>query len=336
MKNFLPLIAITIGDINGVGPEIIVKILAEGKIFNLCNPLIIGPLDILNYYTEHLKLPVSFQLIKQLDAIPIENNKVPVYDLWSVKSHQMEIGKPTNLSGKISGEALLRAVDWALEGKVHAIVTAPVSKYALSGAGFRYPGQTELIAERCQASDFVMVLLSGNFRVGLVTTHCPLAKVPSLISVEKIINKIKLLDLDLKTRFAITKPHIAVCALNPHGGEQGLLGTEEIEVIRPAIRAARELNIAVEGPFPADTLFARIAQQNFDAYLAMYHDQGLIALKMKAFGCAVNYSAGLPVIRTSPDHGTAYDIAGQGIADVSSMLEAIKLAARLAKKTYGS
>ncbi|MCH7756308.1 4-hydroxythreonine-4-phosphate dehydrogenase PdxA, partial [candidate division KSB1 bacterium] len=187
--------------------------------------------------------------------------------------------------------------------------------------------------ENTRVEDVVMILLSDRFRVGLVTTHCALSEVAQLLTSERILRKLQIASQDLHTRFKVTNPRIAVAALNPHAGENGMFGHQEREIIIPAIAAAKKLGLDVSGPFPADTLFARVDKQKFDLYLAMYHDQGLIPLKMKAFGKGVNYTAGLPFIRTSPDHGTAFDIAGKGIADSSSMEEAIKLAVELAKNS---
>lgn len=249
------------------------------------------------------------------------------------KGFQIEPGKLTAGAGEIAARSLALAVQLAVEKKVDAVVTAPLSKKSLNLAGYSYPGQTEFLAEKTRTGDVVMVLLSGSFRVGLVTTHCAIAEVSSLLSKGKILSKLKILNEDLRSRFGISSPRIAVTALNPHAGEDGLFGNEEFEIISPAIRAANKSGIDVRGPFPADTLFARVETQDFDAYLAMYHDQGLIPLKMKSFGHGVNYTAGLPIIRTSPDHGTAFDIAGKGVADPGSMVEAINLAVKLATRS---
>ena len=250
-------------------------------------------------------------------------------------NHEIKLrpGEVSKSGGMIAGKALEMALKLALTGEAQAVVTAPISKEALNLAGYSYPGHTEFFAENTKVEDVVMILLSGGFRVGLVTTHCALSEVAQLLTSEKILRKLQIANQDLRTRFKIANPRIAVAALNPHAGENGMFGHEEQEIITPAIAAARKLGLDVSGPFPADTLFARIDKQKFDLYLAMYHDQGLIPLKMKTFGKGVNYTAGLPFIRTSPDHGTAFDIAGKGMADSSSMEEAIKLAVELAKNS---
>jgi 4-hydroxythreonine-4-phosphate dehydrogenase len=313
-----PVIAITIGDINGIGPEIILKALSQKELRSQCRPIILAPKTILMQQLQILRL--DFEVI---------NIDVEV----EIKS---EPGKMSAISGQIAGRALEMAIDRALKKTVDAIVTAPISKTAFNLAGYDYPGHTEFLAARTRTKDYVMVLLDGNFRVGLVTTHCPISKVPKLLSTEKILSKLRTLNHDLIHRFSIDKPKIAVSALNPHGGERGMFGSEEQEIIIPAINMAKEFGIDVQGPFPADSLFAHIEHDKYDAYLAMYHDQGLIPLKMKSFGKAVNYTAGLPIIRTSPDHGTAFDITGKGVADPGSMVEAIKLAISMANKTKGS
>jgi 4-hydroxythreonine-4-phosphate dehydrogenase len=244
-------------------------------------------------------------------------------------------------SGKIAGEALQCAARLAREGMIHAIVTAPVSKAALNAAGYQYPGQTEFIAEQLGVKSFAMMLMAGDFRVALATTHLPLRKVAESLQVEKLVATLRVVHCELQTRFRISRPRLAVTGLNPHAGEGGLLGEEESVTIAPAIARVRAEGIEASGPFSADALFGKLAQQqrsnaatstDFDAYFAMYHDQGLIPLKMAGFGRAVNYTAGLPLVRTSPDHGTAYDIAGKNLAQPTSMIEALQLAASLSAK----
>jgi len=287
MKN-LPTIAITVGDPNGIGPEVIQKAFAKEEIRQICRPVVIGPLSLFK------------QLAKKGQVSSPEFNE-------EIKLRPGEVSKS---GGMIAGKALEMALELALTGEARAVVTAPISKESLNLAGYSYPGHTEFFAEKTRVEDVVMILMSGGFRVGLVTTHCALSEVAQLLSCKKIVRKLQIANQDLQTRFKITNPRIAVAALNPHAGENGMFGHQEREIITPAIAAARKLGMDVNGPFPADTLFARVDKQKFDLYLAMYHDQGLIPLKMKAFGKGVNYTAGLPFIRTSPDHGTAFDIAG--------------------------
>ncbi|MDZ7291303.1 MAG: 4-hydroxythreonine-4-phosphate dehydrogenase PdxA [candidate division KSB1 bacterium] len=329
----LKIIAITIGDINGIGPEVTLKALRqlpfipamkEGQDFRVA---IIGPAAALQFWQTHLRLNLPIPHIKNLDAWP-KGTSVVVLDTDQMQP-RIQIGQLSAAAGKIAGEALAQAIRLAREEKVHAIVTAPVSKQALHLAGFHYPGQTEFLAEGLGAADFAMMLVAEEFRVALVTTHLPLREVAAAISQDLILRRLRVLHHDLQTRFRIVTPRIAVTGLNPHAGEGGVLGEEEQTLIAPAIRSSRDEGIAAEGPFSADALFGRLKQNRFDAYLAMYHDQGLIPLKMFGFGRAVNYTAGLPVIRTSPDHGTAFDIAGKGLADPTSMVEALRLATAL-------
>ncbi|TDI91903.1 MAG: 4-hydroxythreonine-4-phosphate dehydrogenase PdxA [Caldithrix sp.] len=307
----LPTIAITVGDPNGIGPEVIRKALSKKEIQEICHPVVIGPLSLFEQLAGKGQL-LSPELNEEIKLRP---------------------GGVSKSGGRIAGKALEMALKLVLTGEARAVVTAPISKEALNSAGYAYPGHTEFFAEKTKVEDVLMILMGCGFRVGLVTTHCALAEVVQLLTSERILRKLQIANQDLRTRFKITNPRIAVAALNPHAGENGMFGHEELEIITPAIEAARKQGVDVNGPFPADTLFARVDKQKFDLYLAMYHDQGLIPLKMKAFGKGVNYTAGLPFVRTSPDHGTAFDIAGKGVADSSSMEEAIKLAVELAKNS---
>jgi 4-hydroxythreonine-4-phosphate dehydrogenase len=213
-----------------------------------------------------------------------------------------------------------------LKKKVQGIVTAPVAKHTMNNAGFKHPGQTEMLADLSHASNVAMMLIAHNFRVGLATVHLPLKNVAKHLFQQLIIEKLLIIHRSLKKDFRIRKPRIAVLGLNPHAGEHGLLGVEEQNIIIPSIKKAQRLYLSVDGPFPADGFFGMQKQKDFDLVLCMYHDQGLIPLKISGFRIGVNYSAGLPIVRTSPDHGTAFEIAGEGIADPRSMIEAIKLA----------
>jgi 4-hydroxythreonine-4-phosphate dehydrogenase len=235
----------------------------------------------------------------------------------------------------VAYEAILRAVDAAIEGKVGAMATAPVNKAAFAAAGLPWKGHTDLLAHLTGAARGIMMFYSETLRVVLATVHIPLADVPAAITPALIREVIGVTAIELP-RFGIQRPRIAVAGLNPHAGEQGLLGREDEGVLRPAIEAAARDGINVQGPFPADTLFTRAIRGEFDVVVACYHDQGLIPVKMAAFGKAVNVTLGLPIIRTSVDHGTAFDIAGRGLADPSSMIEAVKLAARLARHRSSS
>ncbi|MCG8608747.1 4-hydroxythreonine-4-phosphate dehydrogenase PdxA [bacterium] len=330
-----PTIAISIGDVNGIGPEVILKALSRQEVRTLANFVIIGPEAVLQEHAQRIGVDLTLNVIGNIAGIESLDAELNALDLEWSEHFTPSLGAPSAYSGRIAVEALDAALDLLSFYKVDALVTAPISKKAIHDAGFNYPGHTEWLSEKTN-SDAVMVLMHRGFRVGLATNHCALSEVSTQITRQRLIRKLKILSKDLKTRFGIHFPQIAVAALNPHAGENGLFGREEIEVIGPALDEARRLGLAVHGPFPTDSLFARKSQDRFDAYLAMYHDQGLIPVKMFAFGRAVNYTAGLPFVRTSPDHGTAFDIAGKGMAESGSMEEAIKVAARLVSSREAS
>jgi 4-hydroxythreonine-4-phosphate dehydrogenase len=321
-------LAITIGDVNGIGPEVTLK--AVSQMFASTRNLqiaIVGPAAALEFWQKHLRLPLALPKIFNLDEWP---HGAPVVCLDDGQQRvEVQIGELSKAAGEIAGAALTRAVALARGKKVQAIVSAPVNKQALHLAGFRYPGQTELLAEGLGVRDFAMMLVAEDFRVALATTHLPLRQVAPALSTDLIVRRLRVLHEDLSARFRLAAPRIAVTGLNPHAGEGGLLGEEERTIIAPAIQLARAEGIAAEGPFSADALFGQYKKKQFEAYLTMYHDQGLIPLKMFGFGRAVNYTAGLPVIRTSPDHGTAFDIAGKNLANAASMVAALRLAATL-------
>jgi 4-hydroxythreonine-4-phosphate dehydrogenase len=323
-----PTIAITIGDFNGIGPEIALKAATHSSIRTICTPVLVGPLNIFEHVRETLKIRVKLEKA----VFPCKQRLfLPVVDvgegLWADIRH----GTVAKNAGKTAGTAIEKGVELCMAGKVQALVTAPVSKEAMQLAGYNFPGQTEMIALLSRSTRVIMMLVSSKMRVGLVTIHAPLRSIADSISSEKIIEKAKTIADSLKRNFRIQKPRIAILGLNPHAGENGILGTEEKEIIEPAVEEIKKLGIDAAGPFPADAFFGKQSFKSYDAILAMYHDQGLIPVKMSDFGSTVNFSAGLNVIRTSPGHGTAFDIAGKGKADVSSMLEAIKLAVKFAK-----
>ncbi len=234
-------------------------------------------------------------------------------------------GRVSPSAGALAGRSLERALHMCLRGEADGLVTSPVSKQAMTAGGYRSPGQTEIISARAGVKKFMMILVSGSFRVGLATVHIPLRKVSQALTIAGILEKLTTLSAALRRDFGIVRPRIALLGLNPHAGENGLIGEEERRVLGPAVRRARR-GIRVDGPFPADGFFGSRAHLDYDGVLAMYHDQGLIPLKMQGFETGVNYTAGLPIVRTSPDHGTAFDIAGKGRADSGSMSSAVKLA----------
>jgi 4-hydroxythreonine-4-phosphate dehydrogenase len=325
-----PTIAITVGDFNGIGPEIALKAAFHPSTRKICTPLLVGPLNVFEEVRKSLKIRGS---VEKALLHKKSGSAIPVFDVGDGLWADIQYGNITKAGGKNAGVALEKAVDLCVTGKAAAIVTAPVSKEAMRLAGYNFPGQTEMIALLSRSTRVVMMLVSSKMRVGLVTIHMPLRSVPESISTEKIVEKAKTIDDSLRRNFGIEQPSIAVLGLNPHAGEGGLLGSEEQDVITPAVDEIKKAGIHASGPFPADAFFGKHLFKSFDAILAMYHDQGLIPVKMSDFGTTVNFSAGLNVIRTSPGHGTAFDIAGKGKADISSMLEAIKLASTFAKKS---
>jgi len=317
-------VGISIGDVNGIGPEVIIKALNDSRILLDCTPIIYGSTKTISYYKKAIrKFNFSFQACKTAtDAV---NRKVNVVNVWN-EEIKFDLGKATEVGGKFAFLSLEAATQDLSEGKIDVLVTAPISKEAMAKSGFKFPGHTEYLADKAGADDVLMMMVGSNLRVALACTHIPLKEVSSYLTKDIIYQKIKMLDKSLINDFGIVRPKIAVFGLNPHAGENGKLGDEEIEIISPAITQAKNDGIIAVGPFPADGFFGSSAMSQYDAVLAMYHDQGLTAFKALAFDDGVNYTAGLPVIRTSPDHGTAFDIVAKGIASEQSMRNAIYLA----------
>lgn len=312
-----PVIAITVGDYNGIGPEIALKSLLHPAVRKACECILVGPGEAFAYAHRRLKIPVTSPFV--------------LYAPSETPTVRVQPGHISASAGLAAGRALEAASSLALSGAASAIVTGPVSKRALHLAGFMYPGQTEMLQHLTRARNVAMMLVSPRLKVGLVTIHLPLRQVPDQITRKVVTEKVALVHQALHQDWLIRSPRIAVLSLNPHAGEDGDLGTEESRTIIPAVQQLRRSKIRCEGPFPGDAFFGRFDYKAWDAVVAMYHDQGLIPLKQMAGGKAVNYSAGLPVIRTSPAHGTAMDIAGKNLADCESMVEAILLAARIAR-----
>jgi len=307
-----PIIGITMGDPNGVGPEVIVKAISSNEIKDLCEIVIFGDAGILQ---------------------KAANNSITELKIVECSEFGLEDLKPSTLdrkAGQASLDYITTAVKSALENEIDAIVTAPISKESTHLAGSKYPGHTEMLKDLSGSNQAVMMFEGNKFKVMLVTIHEALSNVPKLISKDRVLSTIKLTHDSLVNLFKIEAPKIVVCGLNPHAGESGAFGNEEIDHIIPAVEEAQELGMNVEGPLPADTLFYYANQGKWDAVVAMYHDQGLIPFKMVSFNDGVNITLGLPIIRTSPDHGTAFDIAWKGVADPSSMIAAIKVAAQFA------
>jgi 4-hydroxythreonine-4-phosphate dehydrogenase len=309
-------LALTLGDPNGIGPEVVLKALADPLFRDGGHhPVVVGSAGALAYWAKRLGQDGA------LDGVEVQD----------VGQGEVTPGRVTADGGRMAMEAVARACDLCMSGDADAMVTAPLHKEAIQRAGYAFPGHTEFLAERTGASEVVMLMASGPLRVGLVTTHVPLRLVATSITVEAVLQKLRQLHRSLRADFAIDQPRIAVLGLNPHAGDGGVLGTEEIDTIEPALAAARAEGIEASGPFPADAFFGRQAYREHDAVLAMYHDQGLVAFKALAMGRGVNVTLGLPIVRTSPDHGTAFDIAGSGRADASSFLAAAVLAADVAR-----
>lgn len=329
----LPKIGITLGDYNGIGVEIILKALQDSRLLNHCIPIVFGSVKVLSFYRKALDMgDFSFNYIKSVEQA---NTKRPnLLTCWEEET-QINPGQPDQTAGKYAFKSLQMAVDAAKAGELDAIVTAPIDKNSIQSDAFNFPGHTEYLAQQFETPKHMMLLTGEDLRVGLVTGHVPLKKVSEQLSVEKIVEKLKTLKNCLQTDFAISKPRIAVLALNPHAGDGGLIGDEEQNIIAPAIEQAKKENILAFGPYAADGFFASRNHRKFDAVLAMYHDQGLIPFKYLQVEEGVNFTAGLPVIRTSPDHGTAYDIAGKDIASPLSMRSAIYMALDLLRTRAG-
>lgn len=317
-------VGISIGDVNGIGPEVIIKALNDNRILLDCTPIIYGSTKTLSYHKKAIREhDFMYQSCKSADDAL--NRKVNVVNVWNEEIN-FQLGKATETGGKFALLSLEAATQDLASGKIDVLVTAPISKEAMAKSGFQFPGHTEYLADKAGMDEALMMMVGSNMRVALVSTHIPLKDVSTSLTKEAIFQKIKLFDKSLKADFGIIRPKIAVFGVNPHAGENGKMGTEEQDIILPAINQAKTEDILAFGPFPADGFFGSSAMNQYDGILAMYHDQGLTAFKALSFDDGVNFTAGLPVVRTSPDHGTAFDIVGQGIASGQSMRSAIYLA----------
>lgn len=325
-------IGISIGDINGIGLEVIIKALNHSGMLNLCTPVIYGSSKVLSYHKNIVGLD-DFQFSVTKSADRLKRGAVNIVNCWQ-DDVNITIGKLSESSGKYAKISLEQAVVDLKNGYIDALVTAPINKKAMQNASFEFTGHTEFFADAFEIKDTLMFLVNDTLRVGLVTNHLPLKEVASAVTKEAILKKLNLLHDSLKIDFAIDKPKIAVLALNPHASDEGVIGDEEEQIIRPAVIEAKKNGMLAMGPFPADGFFGSSQYQKFDGILAMYHDQGLIPFKALSFGDGVNYTAGLPIVRTSPDHGTAYDIAGENKANPSSFRQAIFLAIEIAKNRF--
>jgi 4-hydroxythreonine-4-phosphate dehydrogenase len=322
-------IGISIGDVNGIGLEVILKTLANNSILDYCTPIVYGHTKVASYHRKALGLgDFSFNVIN--DAEAANPKKANMINCWE-EDVKIELGVANEIGGKYALLSLERATEDLIKGNIDALVTAPINKHTIQSENFKFPGHTEYLQERTGSPDVLMFLLSEDVRVGVVTGHIPVSKVAESITKESIVKKLLLINKSLKRDFWIEKPKIAVLGLNPHAGDNGLLGSEEQDIIMPAIQEAFDSGVICFGPYPADGFFGKGAYKQFDAVLAMYHDQGLIPFKTIAFGTGVNFTAGMKYVRTSPDHGTGFDIAGKDLADPSSFIEAVFAATHIVK-----
>ncbi|MEX5218053.1 MAG: 4-hydroxythreonine-4-phosphate dehydrogenase PdxA [Nitrospira sp.] len=328
----LPLLGLTMGDPAGIGPEVIAKALAGKAVTSLCRPVIIGSRAVMEETVRHLRLSLKVIQVEDLQDLSPNANQLMVYDPLDKPIGRFEMGLAAPETGAASVAFIKQGVALAQAEQIAGIVTAPINKEAMNMAGFHYPGHTELLADLTQSTEVGMMIVGGPLKIMFTTTHVAINNLSSLLTTDRIAKAIRIAHRGLRDYFGIAAPKIGVAALNPHAGEHGLFGDEEGTKILPAVQQARAAGIDASDPMPADTLFGKAARGAYDGIVAMYHDQGLIPLKLVAFGTCVNVTVGLPIIRTSVDHGTAYDIAGKGVADPGSLLEAIKLAAKLATK----
>ena len=325
----MPIAGISHGDINGIGYEVIIKTLMDQMIYDLCTPVIYGSPKVGAYHRKLLNVGnFSFNNVRNADEIGARKaNIINCVD----DNVRVDIGKSNEQGGEAAFQALERAMNDLLSGKIDFLVTAPIDKHNIQSDQFHFNGHTEYLKTKANADDVLMFLVSETMRIGVVTGHVPLKDVAGLITVESILSKLRLMTQSLKIDFGIRKPLIAVLGLNPHAGDNSLIGSEEADIIVPALKEAEKEGIMAFGPFPSDGFFGSGSFSKFDGVLAMYHDQGLLPFKSLSFDSGVNFTAGLPFIRTSPDHGTAFNIAGQGTASENSFRQALYLACTIYK-----
>ncbi len=323
-----PIIGLTMGDAAGVGPEIIVMALLDKRVRDICRPVVIGDTGMIRQALQIINGRAALRKITEIGEARFKEDVIEVIDLDNLDSALIKRGEVSPLAGKAAFEYVQRAVSMALKKDIEAIITAPLNKEALNKSGYHYPGHTEILAELCGVEQICMMLVVGNLRVAHVSWHLSLREACNFLSKERILTTLKL-GLEAVERMGIEAPRVAVAGLNPHAGENGLLGEEEIIHIIPAVKEARCQGMDILGPIPPDTLFYRAKKEEFDLIIAMYHDQGHIPLKLLGFFEGVNTTLGLPIIRTSVAHGTAFDKAGKGTASPESMIKAVELAVQL-------
>lgn len=314
---------------NGIGPEVIIKVLSDNRMLNIITPVVYGSAKVLSFYKKLMGLE-EFNYSQVRNKGQFAPKSVNVINCWE-DTLEVNPGKASKESGRASFQALKQACEELKEGVIDALVTAPIDKHSIHSEEFPFTGHTEYLTQFFGVPESLMFMVSDSLRVGLVTEHIPVNQVSAAITKEKIESKLRVMEQSLRKDFGINKPRIAVLGLNPHAGDNGLVGTEEEQIIKPLISDQRNKGKMVFGPFPADGLFASGQYAKYDGILAMYHDQGLTPFKAIAFENGINFTAGLPVVRTSPDHGTAYGLAGKNQADESSLREAIYRAVDIAK-----
>jgi 4-hydroxythreonine-4-phosphate dehydrogenase len=324
-----PIVGITLGDINGIGPEVVVKALADHRILTMITPVVYGSAKIFSFYKKNLGLEeLNYTQVRKDGEFTAKR-----INIVNCLDEQLEVkfGEANEESGKAAFLALKKATEDLQAGYLHGLVTAPINKHTIQNEEFQFAGHTEYLAAQFKAKDHLMMLTADRLRVGVVTGHIPLKDVSAAITTEKVLSKISIMEKSLREDFGINKPRIALLGLNPHAGEGGLLGDEEEKIIKPIISDLKNKGKLIFGPYPADGFFGKGEHRKFDGILAMYHDQGLIPFKTLAFETGVNFTAGLSVVRTSPDHGTAYGIAGKFEASENSLRQAIFLACDICK-----
>ncbi|MFD2600629.1 4-hydroxythreonine-4-phosphate dehydrogenase PdxA [Flavobacterium suzhouense] len=316
------IVGISIGDLNGIGPEVILKTFEDNRMLEFCTPIIFGNVKVLSFIKKTFELTCNLHGIDNLDQMVI--GKINVLNIWK-ESVNIDFGKNDENVGKYAVKSFTEAVAALKNKKIDVLVTAPINKYNIQSEDFKFPGHTDYLDQELDG-DALMLMVQDKLRVGLLTDHIPVNEVSAHLTEELIRKKLLTVNHSLKQDFAVNKPKIAVLGVNPHSGDNGVIGKEDDQVVKPALKKLFEEGVLVFGPFSADSFFGSGQYEKYDAVVASYHDQGLIPFKTLAFGGGVNYTAGLEAVRTSPDHGTAYDIAGKGIADFNSFKEALYMA----------
>ncbi len=325
------IIAVTMGDAAGIGPEIIVKALQDEQIYNICRPLVVGESSVIRQAIRLVNSPLKLNPVETIDAMEGKHGVIDLLDLKNLDVKEVVMGHVSGTCGAAAMEYIARAAEMAMKGEVGAISTAPINKESVIQAGYEDTGHMKFLTRISSTADYAAMLVTGTLRVVHLSDHYSLKDACGMVTREGILAKLKLVNSSFR-QWGFEHPHIGVAALNPHGSDGGLFGSEEAEQILPAVEDAKSMGIDARGPYPADSIFPRAIDGEFDVVLAMYHDQGHIAIKVHGFEKSVAVTLGLPFIRTSVDHGTAFDIAGKGIADSQSMEEAIRTAVNLSKE----